>query len=268
MGKYRDVDALAFEKSLPGDEDGRNAVNHIQKRLKNKTSEVLFNPEQHKEFITGFRKRKQQRRAKAIKQLEDKAKQERLQYRSEKRAKLKADLGLDDRWGIASSDSEVEKEERPIVGAVKVYADQGVTTTVTTLALDSGPESSSEGEEEGDEKDKTIGGIPVANRAYHGGADPGHHPSNSGRHHHDSSQILSDRGHDKKDWRGGKHAAQSSTIMVRGQKKRHGKTEKESKGGGGAAMRLQKLNSIMKKGSKGGKSGSSKKSKKGRGGGK
>ncbi len=84
MGKYRDVDALAHSEVVPG--EGRRAVNHVVKRqLKaGKAKEALFDPVRHKyvavacmhevlrpfgarEFITGFRKRKLQRRNKAIK---------------------------------------------------------------------------------------------------------------------------------------------------------------------------------------------------------
>ncbi len=79
---------------------------------------------------------------------------------------MKIELGLDDRWGVESSTSEgsddsftrmtsqqsydfipsfpapphTDERAEGVLGQVKVYADQGVTTTVTTLALDSGPE--------------------------------------------------------------------------------------------------------------------------------
>ena len=44
---YRDFDALAFAPKVHGDDDHIHQ-NHVQKRLKTKTSEVLFDPAQHK----------------------------------------------------------------------------------------------------------------------------------------------------------------------------------------------------------------------------
>lgn len=50
MGRYRDVDALAYQQRVEGDDDGV-AANHVsKKRLKaaGKVAEVVFDPEGHK----------------------------------------------------------------------------------------------------------------------------------------------------------------------------------------------------------------------------
>lgn len=64
---FRDVNALAFDPDAI--EDPRaSTINHVPKKLrKTKGLEVVFDPSSHKEYLTGFRKRKQQRRAEAEK---------------------------------------------------------------------------------------------------------------------------------------------------------------------------------------------------------
>ena len=155
MGKYRDVDALSYRPKVKGDDD-REHVNHIVKKSMKQGSklvgEVKFNPEEHREFITGFRKRKQQRRLKAIKEMEAKARKEKLEFRAEKRAKLKSELGVADDWGLDDEAGESEKKalKKPGVapGEKKVYSAQGVTTTVSIVALDSEDNNKEEEEEE------------------------------------------------------------------------------------------------------------------------
>lgn len=57
---------------------------HVAKRRqRNKALEVVFDPTSHKEYITGFRKRKQQRRKEALSALEKRQRQQRLEERAE-----------------------------------------------------------------------------------------------------------------------------------------------------------------------------------------
>mmetsp|Transcript_784 Transcript_784/g.1784 ORF Transcript_784/g.1784 Transcript_784/m.1784 type:complete len:222 (-) Transcript_784:2643-3308(-) len=146
---YTEVDALAFDAG-PGRDDEAAAINHVQKRKqRTKGAEVTFDPEQHREFITGFRKRKQQRRSKALREIQEKERKQRLQDRAERRAKLKEDLGLDDKWGVHDSSSEDDKEDADANPSdVKVYEGKGVMTTVTTVALDSSSESLQQGSDD------------------------------------------------------------------------------------------------------------------------
>lgn len=62
---YREYDALALRSKA----DRQQAlVKHIRKADKRKKGdEVVFDPRAHKDFVTGFRRRKQQRRKDAIK---------------------------------------------------------------------------------------------------------------------------------------------------------------------------------------------------------
>ena len=157
MGKYRDFDALSFKSRVHGDDD-REHVNHVTKKSMKDGSkqqgEVKFDPEQHKEFITGFRKRKQQRRLKAIKELEVKARKERLQFRAEKREKLKNELGVADDWGLDDDKGDTKKQPGVQPGEKKVYQAQGVTTTVSIVALDSEDDNPEEEEEEEGERER------------------------------------------------------------------------------------------------------------------
>lgn len=63
---YRDYDALAIRKGRVEGEPA--AINHVKKAQKRKRGEeVVFDPKAHKDYVTGFRRRKQQRRKEAIK---------------------------------------------------------------------------------------------------------------------------------------------------------------------------------------------------------
>lgn len=159
MGKYRDVDALSYRSKVKGDND-REHVNHIIKKSLKQGSklvgEVKFNPEEHKEFVTGFRKRKQSRRLKAMKELEAKARKEKLQFRAEKRAKLKCELGVADDWGLDDDVVKSESQRKPGVapGEKKVYSAQGVTTTVSIVAMNSEDDNEVDPEEEEEEEEE------------------------------------------------------------------------------------------------------------------
>ncbi|KAF5837747.1 nucleolar protein 12-domain-containing protein [Dunaliella salina] len=101
--KQRDAhDALVFHRK---EEDEELHANHVRKKDKRtKGVEVVFDPAQHKDFITGFRKRKQQRRKEAQEQIKERERQQRIANRAEKRSKLKEELGLDDNWGDNTSE--------------------------------------------------------------------------------------------------------------------------------------------------------------------
>jgi hypothetical protein len=62
---YRDYDALALRNK---GERRAAVVQHIKKaQARKQGEEIVFDPKAHKDFVTGFRKRKQQRRKDAIK---------------------------------------------------------------------------------------------------------------------------------------------------------------------------------------------------------
>mmetsp|Transcript_30966 Transcript_30966/g.42915 ORF Transcript_30966/g.42915 Transcript_30966/m.42915 type:complete len:168 (+) Transcript_30966:109-612(+) len=96
---------------------------HISKRnRRNKGSEAVFDPKAHKDYTTGFHKRKVQRRKIAQKGLADKANQQRLESRRKIRADAKAELDtmreahrkasamLEDRQACEQIDGETDKE--------------------------------------------------------------------------------------------------------------------------------------------------------------
>ena len=81
-----------------------------------------------REWVTGYSKRKTQRRKFAIKQAEEKARKERLQERKERREEMRQKLGLD---------KQEEEEEEKVVGAVDTeVVEYGSGVTVTVEGLD------------------------------------------------------------------------------------------------------------------------------------
>ena len=79
-----------------------------------------------RDWVTGYSKRKTQRRKFAVKQAEEKARKERLQERKERREEMKHRLGLD----------KAEEESEPVAGTVEnevVEYGSGVTVTVEGL---------------------------------------------------------------------------------------------------------------------------------------
>mmetsp|Transcript_16538 Transcript_16538/g.28338 ORF Transcript_16538/g.28338 Transcript_16538/m.28338 type:complete len:236 (-) Transcript_16538:263-970(-) len=152
--------------------DEEKHVNHVAKRVKKtKGVEVVFDEKAHREFVTGFRRRKQQRRVDAQSQLKDKERQAKIITRAERRTKLKEELGFGDNWGMSSDEEgQVDKAAVPAAdkGAatasaaaeVAVYEGQDTLTTVTTapLALYSDPESEEEKEsgEEDSEGEQSL----------------------------------------------------------------------------------------------------------------
>uniref|UniRef100_A0A7S3VUG8 Ribosomal RNA-processing protein 17 n=1 Tax=Dunaliella tertiolecta TaxID=3047 RepID=A0A7S3VUG8_DUNTE len=164
-----DHDALVFHRKQ---EDEELHANHVRKKDKRtKGIEVVFDPARHKDFITGFRKRKQQRRKEAQEQIKERERQQRIANRAEKRSKLKEELGLDDNWGDSSSepDSDVGQQGGSCAGdegaggtgkpaeekdgKVVVYQQQGLMTTVTTMPIEDDPFHQSSSDEERGKKD-------------------------------------------------------------------------------------------------------------------
>ncbi|PNW85376.1 hypothetical protein CHLRE_03g183500v5 [Chlamydomonas reinhardtii] len=149
--RFRDYDALGLRARIPGD-TAPNA-HHISKRKqKQKDVEVVFDAKDYKEYVTGFRKRKQQRRQDAMKQIQDKARQDRNEQRTQKRNKLKEELGLGDNYGVEDSSDEERDETDAAPQHTTVYqGDGGVTTTVNIMALESSEDEPMPGEEDGGE---------------------------------------------------------------------------------------------------------------------
>eukprot|EP00798_Chlamydomonas_sp_ICE-L_P014074 gene14074-20021_t len=153
--RFMETDAIAYRPKIVGDDRGHAGKNYVAKRdKKSKGDEVVFDPAGHKEYLTGFHKRKVARRNKAVKEQLTKGRKDLLVVRAKKRAELKLKLGLDDKWGVEDSsedDKEQDDNAKNVLAQVR-YGDVGVMTTVTTVALDSGPEDesgSSDSEEEG-----------------------------------------------------------------------------------------------------------------------
>jgi ribosomal RNA-processing protein 17 len=148
---YRDGDALAFEKDTG--EPERASTNYVAKRNKSsKGLEVAFDDSDRTEYLSGFRKRKLQRRKDALKKIEKKEREGRLQHRAENRQQFKDRLGLPENYGVAESDDEAAAPAPPTVkdGDVKVYDFEDVTTTVTTIDMNSDDEP---GASDGDDND-------------------------------------------------------------------------------------------------------------------
>ncbi|GLI69020.1 hypothetical protein VaNZ11_013559 [Volvox africanus] len=169
--RFREYDALGLQRRVPGDKVA--SVHHISKRKqKQKDVEVVFDVTDYKEYVTGFRKRKQQRRQDAQKQIKEKQREERNQQRLEKRTKLKEKLGLGDDYGIgSSSEDDDDKDVRKQPHSVTVYkGDDGITTTVTTMPFRSSDDEqpgaagcSSDVEDEGaSDRDRDEKGLEAA----------------------------------------------------------------------------------------------------------
>ncbi|GIL73013.1 hypothetical protein Vretimale_4644 [Volvox reticuliferus] len=169
--RFREYDALGLRRRVPGEKVA--SVHHISKRKqKQKDVEVVFDVKDYKEYVTGFRKRKQQRRQDAQKQIKEKQRQERNQQRSEKRTKLKEKLGLGDDYGVCStSEDDDNKDVRKQPHTVTVYkGDDGMTTTVTTMPFRSSDDEQpgdacceSDVEDEGaDDRDRNEEGLDAA----------------------------------------------------------------------------------------------------------
>lgn len=130
---------------------------HMSKRKqRNKALEIVFDPSAHKEYITGFRKRKQARRKDALSNLEKKQRQQRIEERAERRLAQKEQLNL----AKYSTDSDQEEEDNGVAKRpqVQVYNAGGLTSTVTVAPIKVG--SDSELEDNNDEEDYDDDALP------------------------------------------------------------------------------------------------------------
>ena len=118
-------------------------------RRRNKAVEVKFDPAQHKEYLTGFRKRKDQRRKRAAKALERKAREEKAQFQKDKRARLLAQLrksGFDANGEKAEAEGEADAEGEAGAGPQEVEEkvfSSGKLKSVVTVGPLAGFESES-----------------------------------------------------------------------------------------------------------------------------
>lgn len=125
----REYDALAYNAS----DELEGSIRHVSKKARRvKGLEVVFDPKGHREYLTGFRKRKQQRRARALKEHAKKERQQRLQERTERRQKLRERLGVDLTEEVDPEEPDPSKGQEDVT----VYNQGGVKTMVTTIALD------------------------------------------------------------------------------------------------------------------------------------
>ncbi|KAK9817070.1 hypothetical protein WJX72_009034 [[Myrmecia] bisecta] len=147
--KFSEQNALAWGGDGPRPGEG-GAVRHVEKRkTKQKGLEVVFDPDKHRDYLTGFHKRKLQRRKAALQEQDSKEKKQRLQDRAERREALRKTLQLD-KYETASEASEDESKPAAPSAAepaadVTVYDNDVWTTTVTTEPLAMHSESEPEG---------------------------------------------------------------------------------------------------------------------------
>lgn len=157
-GDFSETNALAFGEQ--GTAEGRKF--HIEKRKRaSKGLEVVFDPEEHKDYLTGFHKRKVERRHKAQQEIAEKEKKQRLEDRAEKRAKLREDLDLK-RYETPSDSEGVSEDEEGVPGrGVRVFKnDEAVTTvTVTSVFLNSDEEREAAAPKESDQEGEDAGAV-------------------------------------------------------------------------------------------------------------
>lgn len=142
------------------DAEGPRGVHVPKGRRRNKAVEVKFDPAQHKEYLTGFRKRKDQRRKRAAKVLERKAREEKAQFQKDKRARLLAQLrksGFDangEKPGAAVAEAEAGGEAGTGAGQQEVEEkvfSSGKLKSVVTVGPLAGFESESGSDESDDD---------------------------------------------------------------------------------------------------------------------
>ncbi|CAD7695300.1 unnamed protein product [Ostreobium quekettii] len=131
MRAVYEFDALAFSRDAAAED--AVPVNYVKKRkAKSKGAEAVFDPEALKDYVTGFRRRKQQRRQEAKDVAASKDLEARRALRAEKRQHLKERMGIGAGEGWVTSSSESEEDDNT---EVVVYNVGDATTTVTTAPL-------------------------------------------------------------------------------------------------------------------------------------
>jgi ribosomal RNA-processing protein 17 len=143
--RFLDKDLSGYNPKKPGD-DRRN---HLSKhKQRDRALEVAFDPAAHREYVTGFRRRKAARRKEALRGLEQQERVQKLEERAVRRAALRAELG-DDSGGDGGSDggeapSGSGSSDGEGGGGVRVFSGGGLTSTVTVQRIGGG-ESDEEG---------------------------------------------------------------------------------------------------------------------------
>eukprot|EP00884_Botryococcus_braunii_P020733 jgi/Botrbrau1/7343/Bobra.247_3s0036.1 len=144
--KYLEQDALNYS---PNSDVLRAATNKNKSRKKhvNKSLEISFDPAALRDYVTGFHKRKVQRRKEAQRIAAEKARQKRIEERAKRREQLRLELDLDRYEAPTESDAEATNEEKK----VQVYNNDAFTTTVTLAPISLHPDSGTdEDEDKGD----------------------------------------------------------------------------------------------------------------------
>ena len=130
----------------PGGEEWE--AGHLAKRRrKTKGLEVGFDPEKHREFVSGFRKRKQKRREDAQAALKKREREEKAKQRADNRSKLRAQLRergyneYGERPGAAAASGEAAAAA-PQLAETRVFEAADVRSVVTIEPLAMGASDS------------------------------------------------------------------------------------------------------------------------------
>eukprot|EP01024_Parvocaulis_polyphysoides_P011296 TRINITY_DN13964_c1_g1_i1.p3 TRINITY_DN13964_c1_g1~~TRINITY_DN13964_c1_g1_i1.p3 ORF type:complete len:125 (+),score=30.11 TRINITY_DN13964_c1_g1_i1:468-842(+) len=83
-----------------------------KKKKNNQDVELKFDVDDLKEYVNGFRKRKEQRQKLAVQKILTKEKEQKREVKQEKIRQLKEQLHLPDDYGVESSDEEIGTEDR------------------------------------------------------------------------------------------------------------------------------------------------------------
>ncbi|BDA42598.1 probable ribosomal RNA-processing protein 17 at N-terminal half [Coccomyxa sp. Obi] len=141
-GPHAEENALSFADTVAGED--KFQPSHTKKRNKRQRGlEITFDPVAHKEYVTGFHKRKLLRKKEAQRQLEEKAKKSRQEERAKKRAELRARLDLD-RYMTSESEAEEVVTQQDGKRDVRAFARDGISTTVTIAPFSLNSDSDSE----------------------------------------------------------------------------------------------------------------------------
>jgi hypothetical protein len=96
--------------------------------------EATFDDDKRKEWVTGYRKRKNGRRKQAAKEIEERARKERIAARKERRDAEKIALGLFDDDGGGGADEEEDGAGEPTADAEKEKVERFDSGTTVTIA--------------------------------------------------------------------------------------------------------------------------------------
>jgi ribosomal RNA-processing protein 17 len=147
-GRFLEEGAIAYRPA----KDASIRTRVSKKHARNRDLEVVFDPSDHKEYLTGFHKRKQQRRKDALKQLEKRQKFQRLEDRAEKREAFKKQLGLEDQDLYNNNNNDGDDDDKE--PEVRVFDAGNLVSTVTVCPLKTGDTSSEEEDNDNNNDDK------------------------------------------------------------------------------------------------------------------